>query len=432
MDTADGDSLRESVLNTAVEAWEEKGYAATSMRDVARRCRLSLNDLYRVFPSREAIVFALYERLNDLAIARFRDQETGTGDLSSHFRRLLEIKLELLEPHRAALTAIFREAVDPESDLSPFSSASAATRERSVALFREMLSRDGDTEPVADAGPVAEGLWLLHLVLILAWLHDRTESARITRELVERAAGVTAMLPTLVAVAVAELVGAADLEAGGLVVDGGFAPAAAAEVDGVGVVDVVGQRCADGVPVARGHQGQIRNRSKRSDVFVAVVGRAVKTHGDAAVGADHFDGEVGVADVVSDVLDAHQGEEEGVVRDDGRQTRGREAGRGADHVALGDAEVEVAVRVCSPEVHHLGRPAEIGGADDDLVVAGVREVEQGLSCRELLRESERRHHVPGRVVERFGDGRVGCVDILPEIGAHIWAGHPMTPFSISA
>jgi len=44
---------------------------------------------------------------------------------------------------------------------------------------------------------------------------------------------------------------------------------------------------------------------------------------------------------------------------------------GPDHVAFGDAEIEVAVGVFAPEVDHLGRAAEIGGADHKAIVAGV-------------------------------------------------------------
>jgi hypothetical protein len=149
------------------------------------------------------------------------------------------------------------------------------------------------------------------------------------------------------------------------------------------------------------------------------------------VGADHAHLEVRVADVVADVLAAHQREEEAVVGDERREAGGGEAGGDADHVALGDAGVEVALGVLPAEVVDLGRPAEVGGQDDDVVAPPVGELDQDVAGRQLLREVERADHVPGLLVEVRGHGGA-VVAQRPEPGCGGGGGHRAGPSSISA
>lgn len=62
---------RERILRTAQELFEEKGYAETSMREIADRSGTVPSNLYVYFPSKLAILFAVYgpwfrQQLTDL------------------------------------------------------------------------------------------------------------------------------------------------------------------------------------------------------------------------------------------------------------------------------------------------------------------------------------------------------------------------------
>jgi len=50
------------VLIAAVETFARTGLAGTSVRDIARRARIRVSTLYHYFPSKEALVNALYRR----------------------------------------------------------------------------------------------------------------------------------------------------------------------------------------------------------------------------------------------------------------------------------------------------------------------------------------------------------------------------------
>ncbi|TVQ93724.1 MAG: TetR family transcriptional regulator [Deltaproteobacteria bacterium] len=176
--------ITERILNAAMQLWAEKGYEATTMRELARRVGMGASTLYRHFESKESIVLHFYARLNE-EVGRIFDEEGSSGDIGADLRRYLGIKLELLAPHRSAMVGLLREAIDPGSRLSPLHPDSDSTLLGNVARFEAWA--DGDTD-------LARGLWLLHLALIAFWLHDRTEDHSATDALI---AQITSALPML-------------------------------------------------------------------------------------------------------------------------------------------------------------------------------------------------------------------------------------------
>jgi hypothetical protein len=78
-------------------------------------------------------------------------------------------------------------AADPESPLSPFSPESAPARERSEAIFGELVA--GSTTKLDDdlRDHLPELLWLGQLGVALYWVHDRSPGQAKTRLLVDRA-----------------------------------------------------------------------------------------------------------------------------------------------------------------------------------------------------------------------------------------------------
>ncbi len=187
--------LKEKILDHAMALWNEKGYAAATMRELARRLGMGVSSLYFYFRSKEEIVQYLYARLNDQAIATFRAEAGKETDLGKNLTRFLGIKLGILEPYRSCCVGIFKEAVDPRSALNPFSAESAGVLDRTVGLFQEMVQKSR-TETGDAAVRLARALWFAHLAVILYWLHDRSEGAVRTGRLVQLAAKGVGLLKT--------------------------------------------------------------------------------------------------------------------------------------------------------------------------------------------------------------------------------------------
>ena len=58
-----GEGTGEHILETALGLFRDKGFDATTMRDVARAADMSLGAAYYYFPSKEAIVLSYYEQV---------------------------------------------------------------------------------------------------------------------------------------------------------------------------------------------------------------------------------------------------------------------------------------------------------------------------------------------------------------------------------
>src|SRR5262249_1746596 len=96
--TAEGEATRRRLLETAVDLSGERGYGAATLRDVAQRADVSPTLLYRYFPSKRAVVLALY---HDLSVAfAVKAAALPAGRWRDRFLRSLEWSLEVLGPHR--------------------------------------------------------------------------------------------------------------------------------------------------------------------------------------------------------------------------------------------------------------------------------------------------------------------------------------------
>ena len=112
-------------------------------------------------------------------------RETGFAE---RLGGLLQAWVDVAEPYHAFAGKFFKNAAAPTSPLSPFSTESEPARRASIALFARVL--DGSDLKLAPAlrSELPELLWLLHMGVVLFWVHDRSEGQRRTRMLVGRVA----------------------------------------------------------------------------------------------------------------------------------------------------------------------------------------------------------------------------------------------------
>src|SRR6266404_7633048 len=75
--TPQGVAARLSLYNTALALIAERGYEATTLRDVADRAGVSVGLPYRYFPSKRAVVLALYDELSAEYVARAVNVDGG-------------------------------------------------------------------------------------------------------------------------------------------------------------------------------------------------------------------------------------------------------------------------------------------------------------------------------------------------------------------
>ncbi len=103
-----------ALLDAAVQVFEEKGFDAATMTEVAARAQASIGSLYQFFPSKEVLAQALLERyaafintaLNDL-VARApylsaQDMAHGLVDMQVQVRASRSVALSLVDARRDA------------------------------------------------------------------------------------------------------------------------------------------------------------------------------------------------------------------------------------------------------------------------------------------------------------------------------------------
>jgi len=174
---------RERILEAALALFADRGYEATTMRDVAREAGASLGLAYRYFASKEEFALALYMRLAEESEEWAREGLVG-GTIAERFERAMLVKLDQVSPHRGPLAALLVRALDPNSSISALGEGTAAVREKMGGVFLEVVRGASDAPGEKQAKQLGNVLYVLHLAILLYWFHDKTPETRATRELV--------------------------------------------------------------------------------------------------------------------------------------------------------------------------------------------------------------------------------------------------------
>ena len=148
--TAQGAAARERLYATAMQLIAERGYEATTLRDVAKEAGVSVGLLYRYFPSKQAVVIALYDELSSEYARQAADMPPGRW--RERFIFALKTSLDVLEPHRVALRALTPVLVgDPDEGI--FSASTTFSRLRVQQVFEQAVvgSSDAPKQPLAAA-----------------------------------------------------------------------------------------------------------------------------------------------------------------------------------------------------------------------------------------------------------------------------------------
>lgn len=183
--TAKSARTYERTLETATRLFREKGFAATTMRDIARESGLGLGALYYYFSSKEEIILHFYAREGDRAAEAFTNwRDTMPSRLPEALAAYLRMRLDLLTPHRELLRVAMKEAVDRDSPLCPIHPASRPMLEQNVGLFRAIVEQTGAARG-NEALEWARTLWLGQMGILGYWLFDRSPDYAMTHRAID-------------------------------------------------------------------------------------------------------------------------------------------------------------------------------------------------------------------------------------------------------
>jgi AcrR family transcriptional regulator len=179
--SAQGLAARAHLYETAIRMIGERGYEATTLREIAKEAGVSVGLLYRYFPSKQAVVVALYDELSQ----DFARQATGMkpGKWRDRFLFALETSMRVLQPHRTTLRALIPVLVGDPID-GVFAEGTGFSRIRVQGIFEEAVAGSTDAPKAPLATALGRLLYLVHLAVLLWWLLDKTPKQRATEALV--------------------------------------------------------------------------------------------------------------------------------------------------------------------------------------------------------------------------------------------------------
>jgi AcrR family transcriptional regulator len=187
--TPRAEDTRRRIYESALEMFREKGFEQTTMRDIAAKAGVALGAAYYYFSSKESIVLAFYQDMQESSHDAVVEAMSGHKKLKDRLRVVLEKRLELLAPNRKFCDALFRHAPDSSDPLSPFSTETRPIRERAMEHLRIALD-GGDVKVPADLKTqLPYLLWLFQMAIILFWLYDRSPHQERTQKLMEKSLG---------------------------------------------------------------------------------------------------------------------------------------------------------------------------------------------------------------------------------------------------
>ncbi len=142
---------RRQVVDEAARLFDERGYHATSMEDIAATVGVRKPTLYHYFSSKEEILHSIHEEFIGLLLER---QERRARIPMPARQMLLEMMadiLELMETHRGHVRVFFEHHRELAA---PAHAEIAAKRSRYEAFARELIERgirEGDLRADLDA-----------------------------------------------------------------------------------------------------------------------------------------------------------------------------------------------------------------------------------------------------------------------------------------
>jgi AcrR family transcriptional regulator len=190
-------ATRDAILATALALFRRNGLDHTTMRDIAQQAGVALGSAYYYYESKEAILQAYYDQVQQLHHSRVVEALSNKElSLEDRLKVVFHTKLDILQNDRKILGALFRYAGEPSHPLSALGPATRHHREQSMATLALALANENLQEDIRALFPAL--LWAAHMGLLLYFIYDDSPGQTRARKLVDSALSLLTSLLFLV------------------------------------------------------------------------------------------------------------------------------------------------------------------------------------------------------------------------------------------
>ena len=139
---------RQEILRTAARLFQQRGYDATSMNDVAAALKLSKGGLYHHFQSKDEILFEIMNHAMEITQERVLTPVRSIADPKERLRALIRLHIEVvLSPRDREITVMLHE----NHPLPPALRKRINSRKKEYIHFVEGLIADVQKEAQKDS-----------------------------------------------------------------------------------------------------------------------------------------------------------------------------------------------------------------------------------------------------------------------------------------
>jgi len=179
-------ATRDSILATALALFRRVGLDAATMRAIAKEADVALGAAYYYFQSKEAILQAYYDQVQERHHAIALEALARPGlNLEERLKAVFHAKLDILRDDRKVLGALFRYAGEPAHPLSALGPATRKNREQAIATFALATQGEKVRDDLRAVLPTL--LWAAHMGMLLYFIYDESPEQVRTRKLVDGA-----------------------------------------------------------------------------------------------------------------------------------------------------------------------------------------------------------------------------------------------------
>jgi AcrR family transcriptional regulator len=161
---------RQEILRTAARLFQQRGYDATSMSDVAAALKLSKGGLYHHFQSKDEILYEIMNHAMEITEERVLNPVRGIADPEERLRALIRLHIEVvLSPRDREITVMLHE----NHPLPPSLRKRINTRKKDYIHFLESLMTEvQDTAQHRARGKVSPRAAAFALLGMINWIYQ--------------------------------------------------------------------------------------------------------------------------------------------------------------------------------------------------------------------------------------------------------------------